>query len=122
MSLNPKIANLCLAACWAASLPAAGSNAKWSSGSPIVSYYAGPSDMMPLNDRSAAQLAAGGWNLGWANKAGDLDIYYRHGIRALFTIGVPDLDNPAQANALDAKPSNLALASSDDALLVRWPA
>ena len=102
MSLNTKIATLCLAAGWAASLPAAGSEAKGTPGGPIVTYYAGPSDTLPLNDRSAAQIAAGGWNLGWANKAGDLDIYHRHGIRALFTIGVPDLDNPAQAKALDA--------------------
>ena len=102
MSLNTKIATLCLAAGCAASLPAAGADAKWTPGGPIVTYWAGPSDMMPLNDRSAAQIAAGGWNLGWANKPGDLDIYHRHGLRAFFTIGVPDLDNPAQAEALDA--------------------
>lgn len=97
------MAALCLAACGAmAALPATGADLKWTPGEPIISYWAGPSDMLPLNDRSAAQITAGGWNLAWANKPEDLDIYHRHGIRVLYTIGMPDLDNPAQARALDA--------------------
>jgi hypothetical protein len=98
--MRTRIAAICLAAGCAAWSPAAGSDSKSTLGAPIVTYWAGPSDTMPLNDRSAAQIAAGGWNLGWANKTGDLDIYHRHGIRVLFTIGVPDLDDPAQAKAL----------------------
>src|SRR5512136_1820811 len=91
-SLRTKIALLCLAAGWAVSLPAAGADVKWTLGAPIVTYWAGPGDMMPLDDRSAAQIAAGGWNLAWARNGADLDIYHRHGLRALLVIGVPDLD------------------------------
>ncbi|WP_156512944.1 hypothetical protein [Planctomyces sp. SH-PL62] len=55
-----------------------------------------------MNDVTASQLAAGGWNLGWTKRAEDLDIYDRHGLRAVLEIGMPDLDDPAQAEALDA--------------------
>lgn len=51
-----------------------------------------------LNTRIATLCLAAGW----ANRPGDLDIYHRHRLRALYSIGVPDLDNPAQAKALDA--------------------
>ncbi len=55
---------------------------------------------MPLNDRSAAQLQAGGWNLGWARTIDDLEIYHRHGLRAKLVIGTPDTDDPIQAKKL----------------------
>ena len=100
--LRTQIALLCLVAGCVAPSPAAGASPKWTLGAPIVTYWAGPADMMPLDDRAAAQIAAGGWNLGWARNVTDLDIYRRHGLRALLVIGVPDLDSPAAAKALDA--------------------
>lgn len=75
---------------------------KWEIGSPIVTYWAGPGHTMALDDRAAAQVRAGGWNLGWAKNAEDLDVYHRHGIRAMLVINTPNVDDPAQAKALDA--------------------
>lgn len=75
---------------------------RWRIGTPIVTYWAGPGDTIPLDDRSAAQLQAGGWNLGWTKNPADLDLYHRHGIRVILEIRMPDLDDPAQAKALDA--------------------
>ncbi|MDA0659971.1 MAG: hypothetical protein O2931_03020 [Planctomycetota bacterium] len=72
----------------------------WVLGDPIVSYWCGPTETMPLNDRSAAQLKAGGWNLGWARTVEDLDTYHRHGLRAKLVIGTPDIDDPDQAKKL----------------------
>lgn len=72
----------------------------WVLGDPIVSYWCGPTETMPLNDRSAAQLKAGGWNLGWARTVEDLDVYHRHGLRAKLVIGTPDIDDPVQAKKL----------------------
>ena len=46
---------------------------------------------------------AGGWNLGWADTVDQLDVYHRHGMRGMLSIGVPDLDDPAVAAALDEK-------------------
>ena len=51
---------------------------------------------------TAAQLVAGGWNLGWAKKAEDLDLYERHGLRVVLEIGMPDVDDPAQAKVLES--------------------
>lgn len=58
---------------------------------------------IPLDDRTAAQLNAGGWNLGWALKPESLDVFYRHGIRGLFVVGMRNVDDPVQAKALDAQ-------------------
>ena len=90
-----------LAAC---SLPsfAASSGSKWKLGTPIVTYWAGPGTFMPVNQRTVEQLAAGGWNVGWAKNVEDLDLYHRCGIRAMFIINTPNVDDPAQAKALDA--------------------
>ena len=82
---------------------APGSDTKWRIGTPIVTYWAGPGSHNELNDTTAAQLAAGGWNLGWADTVDQLDIYHRHGMRGMLSIGVPDLDDPAVAAALDEK-------------------
>src|ERR1051326_5411085 len=100
-SMSVGIAAACLVAGCMGSPRVACAETKWTLGAPVVTYWAGPADMMPLDDRSAAQIAAGGWNLGWARNAADLDIYHRHGIRGLLVIGVPDVDSPAQAKALD---------------------
>lgn len=55
---------------------------------------------MPVNDRTAAQLAAGGWNLAWAKNPEDIDVYWRHGLRVMLMINTPNVDDPAQAKAL----------------------
>ena len=87
-----------------ATLPTAtAADTEWRIGEPIVTYWAGPASHNELNDITAAQLAAGGWNMGWADTVAQLDIYYRYGIRGMFSIGVPDLDDPAVASALDEK-------------------
>lgn len=86
------------------SLPASSSSKsskKWEIGTPIVNYWTGPGTHMPLNDQTAAQLCAGGWNLGWAEKSEALDVFYRHGIRVMLIIGTPNIDDPAEAKALD---------------------
>ena len=77
-------------------------DSKWKIGTPIVTYWAGPGDTMPLDERTAAQLQAGGWNLGWTKKPADLDLYHRFGIRVMLEIRMPNVDDPAQAKALDA--------------------
>ena len=81
---------------------AAKPDAKWKLGAPIVTYWTGPGTTMALTERAAEQVRAGGWNLGWAKKAEDLDVYHRHGIRAMLVIDTPNVDDPAQAKALDA--------------------
>lgn len=86
----------------AGSLSAA-SNRKWKIGEPIVTYWAGPSNFMELDDRAAEQITSGGWNLGWAKDIKELDIYYKHGIRAMLIVNVPDINDPVQAKALDEK-------------------
>jgi hypothetical protein len=58
--------------------------------------------MTPLDDQAAAELRAGGWNLGWAKRPEDLDVYDRHGMRVMLEIGTPDVDDPVQAKALGA--------------------
>jgi hypothetical protein len=77
-------------------------DATWKLGVPIVTYWAGPSNFMALDDRAAEQLKAGGWNVGWATKPEDLNVYYRHGIRAMLVINTPNIEDAAQAKALDA--------------------
>lgn len=88
-----------IAGCTAVS--AAAPDAKWRIGAPIVTYWAGPGGFMPVNDKTAEQIHAGGWNLAWATKPEELDIYHRHGLRAMLVIGTPNVDDPAQAKALD---------------------
>lgn len=73
---------------------------RWEIGAPIVTYWTGPGTTMALDDRSAAQARAGGWNLGWATKPEDLDVFHRHGMRVMLMIGTPNVDDPAQAKAL----------------------
>lgn len=77
------------------------SDAKWALGVPIVTYWAGPGADKPLTEQEAAQVRAGGWNLAWAQNVADLDTLHRHGLRGMLVIGVPDLDDPAKAKALD---------------------
>ncbi|MBP6965412.1 MAG: hypothetical protein KBC96_13530 [Armatimonadetes bacterium] len=105
MLLRVMIAVGCIGLTAACGIPAAAkSETRWKIGEPIVTYWAGPGsgDFMALDDRAAAQLAAGGWNLGWASKPEDLDVYHRHGLRAMLVVGTPNIDDPDKAKALDA--------------------
>lgn len=77
-------------------------DARWKIGAPIITYWAGPGSKTAVDERSVAQLRAGGWNLGWAKSAGDLDLYDRQGMRAMLEIGTPDVDDPTQEKALNA--------------------
>ena len=59
--------------CPVAAAPAA---APWKVGTPIVTYWAGPS----MTDATAAQMAEGGFNLVWCGEK-ELDVAQRHGLR-----------------------------------------
>jgi len=64
----------------------------WQVGTPIVTYWAGPS----MTDAVARQMADGGFNLAWCSEK-DLDVAGRHGLRALLRDGLlspKTLDNP----------------------------
>jgi len=89
---------LMLSATWINAEPP--SVAKWSIGEPIVTYWAGPGADKPLTQQQAAQVRAGGWNLGWARSITDLDILHDHAMRGMLVIGTPNIDEPEQAKAL----------------------
>src|SRR5512135_27323 len=83
--------------CPAADLPAA---ASWQVGTPIVTYWCGPS----MTDATAAQMAEGGFNLVWCGEK-ELDVAQRHGLRGQLTDGLLSpaaLENSAQRERLDA--------------------
>ncbi len=90
---------LLLAGSYSVSLAASGGQ-KWTLGEPIVTYWAGPGTHMAVSERTAQQLAAGGWNLAWAKNPEDLDIYHEQGLRVMLIINTPNVDDPAQAKAL----------------------
>jgi len=72
----------------------------WKIGTPIVTYWAGPS----MTEATAKQMAEGGWNLVWCGEK-ELDIVHRHGLRAQLVDGLlapQTLDDPAQKTQLDA--------------------
>lgn len=80
--------------------PPASPGKNWAVGTPIVTYWCGPS----MTDAAAQQLADGGWNLAWCGEK-ELDVAHRHGLRAQLTdpLLVPaTLDTPAQREKLDA--------------------
>lgn len=76
-------------------------HSQWKIGTPMVTYWAGPGSHTTLTDETAAQLQAGGWNVGWAKHAEELDLYDRHGLRVILEIGLPDLDDAGEVQALD---------------------
>jgi hypothetical protein len=83
--------------CPAAAAPAA---APWKIGTPIVTYWCGPS----MTDATAAQMGAGGFNLVWCGEK-ELDVAQRHGLRGQLTDGLLSpaaLEDPAQREKLDA--------------------
>jgi len=74
---------------------------RWQVGTPIVTYWAGPS----LTDAVAQQMVEGGFNLIWCGSEKELDVAGCHGLRGLFTDGllVPaSLDDPKRREQLDA--------------------
>jgi hypothetical protein len=73
----------------------------WQVGTPIATYWAGPS----LTDAVAQQMAEGGFNLVWCGSEKELDVAYRHGLRGQLTDGLltpASLDDPKRREQLDA--------------------
>lgn len=76
------------------------SAANWTIGTPIVTYWCGPA----LNDRSATQMADGGFNVVWCGEK-DLETAQRHGLRGQLQDGLltpASLDDANQRQKLDA--------------------
>jgi len=74
--------------------------ASWTTGTPIVTYWAGP----PMSDAVARQMKEGGWNVVWCAEQ-ELDVAQRHGLRAQLTdalLSPKSLEIPAQREKLDA--------------------
>ncbi len=79
----------------------AGAAAAWQIGTPIATYWAGPS----LTDAVAQQMAEGGFNLVWCGSEEELDVAQRHGLRGQLTSGLftpGSLDDPVRCEQLDA--------------------
>ncbi len=73
----------------------------WQVGTPIVTYWAGPS----LTDAVAQQMVEGGFNLVWCGSEKELDVAHRHGLRGQLTDGLltpASLDDPKRREQLDA--------------------
>ena len=84
----------------AGSTTAAETAAPWKVGTPIVTYWCGPT----LTDAVAQQMADGGWNLVWSGEK-QLDVAQRHHLRAQLQdplLAPATLDNPAERAKLDA--------------------
>ena len=74
--------------------------APWQIGTPIVTYWCGPS----LTDAVAQQMLEGGFNLVWCSSENELDIAHRHGLRGQFRSGLispASLDDPKRRQQLD---------------------
>ena len=75
--------------------------ASWEVGTPIVTYWCGPS----LTDAVAQQMAEGGFNLVWCGNEKELDVAHRHGLRGQLTDGLltpASLDDPNRREQLNA--------------------
>jgi hypothetical protein len=73
----------------------------WRVGTPIVTYWCGPS----LTDAVAQQMAEGGFNLVWCGSEKELDTAHRHGLRGQFSDGLlapASLNDPKRREQLDA--------------------
>ncbi len=73
---------------------------KWEIGTPIVTYYAGPS----MTDATAQQMAEGNFNVVWCTES-QLDNVQRHGLRGMLRDGLLSpavLDDDAKRAELDA--------------------
>ena len=83
--------------CHAADAPVV---APWKVGTPITTYWCGPS----MTDATATQMAEGGFNLVWCGEQ-ELDVAQRHGLRGQLTAGLLSpaaLEDSAQREKLDA--------------------
>ncbi len=73
---------------------------KWEIGTPIVTYYAGPS----MTDATAQQMAEGNFNVVWCSES-QLDTVQKHGLRGMLRDGLLNpavLDDAAKRAQLDA--------------------
>jgi hypothetical protein len=73
----------------------------WQIGTPIATYWAGPS----LTDGVAEQMVEGGFNLVWCGSEKELDVAGHHGLRGMLTNGLlapASLDDPKRREQLDA--------------------
>lgn len=73
----------------------------WRIGTPIATYWAGPS----LTDTVAEQMVEGGFNLTWCSSEKELDVAGRHGLRGMLTSGLlapASLDDSKRREQLDA--------------------
>lgn len=76
------------------------SKGSWNVGTPIVTYWCGPS----LSDAAADQMKAGGFNLVWCTEK-ELDVALKHGLRAQLQDGLlapASLQDSAKRAKLDA--------------------
>jgi hypothetical protein len=93
---------LCLAVSVSAPATRAGeAGASWQVGTPIATYWAGPS----LTDSVAQQMVEGGFNLVWCGSEQELDVAGRHGLRGQLTSGLftpASLDDSSRREQLDA--------------------
>ncbi|HEV8606811.1 MAG TPA: beta-galactosidase [Tepidisphaeraceae bacterium] len=72
---------------------------EWTVGTPIVTYYAGPT----MSDAVARQMAEGGFNVVWCSET-QLDLLRRHGLRGMVHDGLLNpavLDKEDQTQKLD---------------------
>ena len=91
---------LVLAAFHVHAVAAPRSDTEWQVGTPIVTYYAGPS----MTPATARQMAEGGFNLVWCGET-ELDGVHAQGLRGMLRDGLlirETVDDPAQAAKLDA--------------------
>jgi hypothetical protein len=73
----------------------------WQVGTPIVTYWCGPS----LTDAVAQQMVEGGFNLVWCGSEKELDVAHRHGLRGQLRNGLVtsvSLDDTKRREQLDA--------------------
>ncbi len=86
---------------WARGVEAEAAAVSWRTGTPIATYWAGPS----LTDPVAQQMVEGGFNLVWCGSEKELDVAYRHGLRGQLTDSLltpAALDDPKRREQLDA--------------------
>jgi len=82
-------------------IQAAEAAAPWQVGTPIVTYWCGPS----LTDTVAQQMTEGGFNLVWCGNEKELDVAQRHGLRGQLRNGLlrpASLEDPKRREQLDA--------------------
>ncbi len=76
------------------------SGGPWETGTPIVTYFAGPE----MSEAVATQMADGGFNVVWCHEK-DLDLLQKHGLRGMLhdaLLAPASLDAPEQLQKLDA--------------------